>query len=66
MGVLPQVLEIIFKMKRKMSNEKITKNKKNFPTYKTCFYLFLSFGPLLLLDLIIFLFLIHFKQFKVI
>jgi hypothetical protein len=32
MGVLPQVLEIIFEEKRKMSNEKITRREINFPT----------------------------------
>jgi hypothetical protein len=45
MEVLPQALEITFEMQRKMSNEKITRNKKkNFPTYKTCFFFF--FPPL--------------------
>ncbi len=41
------------------------KNKKIsfFPSYKTCFFLF--FGPLLLSNLITFLFLIHLKRFKV-
>jgi hypothetical protein len=29
MGTLPQGLEIIFEVQRKMSNEKITKKKKN-------------------------------------
>jgi hypothetical protein len=61
MGTLPQVLEIIFEVQRKMSNEKITIRKISFPTYKTRFF----FGPLLLSSLITFLFLIHFKQFKV-
>jgi hypothetical protein len=37
MGTLPQVLEIIFEVQRKMSNEKITKRKISFPAYKTCF-----------------------------
>ncbi len=35
MGVLLQVLEIIFEVQRKMSNEKITRREINFPTYKT-------------------------------
>jgi hypothetical protein len=42
MGVLPQVLEIIFEVKRKMSNEKITRKKISFPTYKTRFFPFFS------------------------
>jgi hypothetical protein len=50
-------------VRRKMSNEKLmTKNK----TYKTCFvFVFFFVGPLLFLNLITFLFFIHFKQFKV-
>jgi hypothetical protein len=65
MGTLPQVIEITFEMQRKMSNEKITKRKISFSTYKTSF-LFPLFEPLLLSNLITFLFLIHFKRFKVI
>jgi hypothetical protein len=38
MGVLPQVLKIIFEVQRKTSNEKITRREINFPTYKTRFY----------------------------
>jgi hypothetical protein len=38
MGVLPQVLKIIFEVQRKMSNEKITRRKMSFPTYKTIFF----------------------------
>jgi hypothetical protein len=34
MGTLPQVLEIIFEVQRKMNNEKITIREINFPTYK--------------------------------
>jgi len=34
MGVSPEDLEIIFEVKREMSNEKITRKKKSFPTYK--------------------------------
>jgi hypothetical protein len=35
MGVLPQAIEIIFEVERERSNEKITRRKINFPTYKT-------------------------------
>jgi hypothetical protein len=35
MGAPPQALEIIFEVKRKRSNEKITRRKISFPTYKT-------------------------------
>jgi hypothetical protein len=35
--MLPQVLEIIFEVQRKMSNEKITR-EISFLTYKTCFF----------------------------
>jgi F0F1-type ATP synthase membrane subunit a len=61
MGVLLQVLEVMFEMQRKRINEK--NNKKKNKTYTTCF--FFLFEPLLLSNLITFLFLIHFKQFKV-
>jgi hypothetical protein len=37
MGTLLRVLEIIFKVQRKMSNEKITRREINFPIYKTRF-----------------------------
>jgi hypothetical protein len=40
MGALPQALEIIFEVQGKRSNEKITRKKKSFPTYKTHFFLF--------------------------
>jgi len=60
MGVLLQVLEIIFEVQRKMSNEKITRREINFPTYKT-YSIFFLFGPFLLSNFITFLFLIHFK-----
>jgi hypothetical protein len=62
MGMLPQVLKIIFEVQRKMSNERITIIEIIFSTYKTRF--FFSFGPLVLSNLITFLLLIHFKQFK--
>jgi hypothetical protein len=39
MGVLPQVLEIFFEVRRKMNNEKITRREISFPTYKTHFFL---------------------------
>jgi hypothetical protein len=66
MGTLPQALEIIFEMQRKMSNEKITRRKINFQLTKHDFFpsFFSLFGPLLFSHLIIFLSLIHFKQFK--
>jgi hypothetical protein len=62
MGVLPQALEIIFALQKKKSNEKITRRKISFPTYKTLFFFFffLPFAPLLLSNLITFLFLINF------
>ncbi len=37
MGVLPQALEIVFKVQRKRSDEKIKRRKISFPTYKTFF-----------------------------
>jgi hypothetical protein len=40
MGVLPRVLEIIFEVQRKMSNETIIKRKISFPTYTTRFFSF--------------------------
>jgi hypothetical protein len=63
MGALPQVLKIIFKMQRKMSNEKITRKELSFSPYKTFF--FFLFRHQLFSNLITFLFLIHFKRFKV-
>jgi hypothetical protein len=39
MGMLPQVLEIIFEMERKINNEKTTRREISFPTYKICFFL---------------------------
>jgi hypothetical protein len=38
MGMLPQVLEIIFEMQRKVGNEKIRRRKTSFPTYKTFYF----------------------------
>ncbi len=45
----------------------MTRRKISFPINKTCFFLFFFslFGPFLLSNLMNFLFLIHFKQFKV-
>jgi hypothetical protein len=63
--MLPQVLEIIFEVQRKMNNEKITRREINFPIYKTRFFCFFFFGPLILSNFITFLFLIHLKKFKV-
>jgi len=41
MGVLPQALEIIFKVQMKKSNEKVARRKICFSTYKNIFiYLF--------------------------
>ncbi len=58
MGVQPQTLEIIFEVQRKMSNEKITQNKHKKKTFQLtkCVFFFLLFGPLLLSNLITFLF----------
>jgi hypothetical protein len=61
MGVLPQASEVIFEVQMKWNNEKVKRRKISFSTYKTHFILFFFFGPLLFSNLIIFLFLIHFK-----
>jgi hypothetical protein len=47
MGVLPQGLEIMFEVQRKMSNEKITIKEISFSTYKTSFFFWtpLTFNP---------------------
>jgi F0F1-type ATP synthase membrane subunit a len=60
MGVAPQALEIIFEVQRKTINEKITRKKKQLYNLQNAFF-FLLFGPLLLSNLIPFLFLIHLK-----
>jgi len=62
MGALPQALEIIFEVQRKKNNEKITRGKISFPTYKMFF--FPLFGLVLFSNLITFLILIHLKRFK--
>ncbi len=62
MGTLPQVLEIIFEVQRKMSNEKITRKKISFSNLQNIFFVFIldpTFKPHN------FLFLIHFIWFKV-
>jgi hypothetical protein len=46
MGALPQALKIIFEVQMKRINEKITRRKINFPTYKTHFSLFSSLWTL--------------------
>jgi hypothetical protein len=62
MGTLPQALEIIFEVQKKRSNEKITRRKISFPTYKKKIFFFgVFFGPLLLSNLIAFLYFIHVK-----
>jgi hypothetical protein len=40
--MLPQAVEIIFEVQRKRSNEKTTRKKKSFPSYKTLFFFFLD------------------------
>jgi hypothetical protein len=64
MGTLSQVLEIIFEMKRKMSDEKITRREINVPTYNTSSLKKSFFGPLLLSNLITFLFLFILNDLK--
>jgi hypothetical protein len=61
MGALPQALVIILEKQRKRSNEKITRRKISFSTYNAFFKKVLLFGPLLLSNLITFLFLYNFK-----
>jgi hypothetical protein len=66
MGALSQALDIIFEVQRKRSNQKITlKKKKKFNLQNALFFFFLLFGPLLLSNLITFLYIIYLKQFKV-
>jgi hypothetical protein len=40
MGALPQALEILFEVQIKRSNEKITRRKISFPTYKLGVFFF--------------------------
>jgi hypothetical protein len=63
MGVLSQALEIILEVQRKRINEKITRRKISFSTYKTIIIIFGD--PLLLPNLLSFLIFIHLKQFEV-
>jgi len=61
MGTLPQVLEIIFEVQRKISNEKVTKKKKFSNLQNTFFFLFFLFGPFLLSNVITLFIFIHLK-----
>jgi hypothetical protein len=64
MGALPQVIKIIFEVKGKRNIEKKTR-KISFPIYKTSFFSFFSlFQPLLLSNLVSFLFFIDFQRLK--
>jgi hypothetical protein len=67
-GILPQALEIVFEMKRKRSNEKITrrrKKKKKLSNLRNTFFsVLLLFGPLLLSKLLTFSFLVHLTNLK--
>ncbi len=63
-GALPQALKSIFEVQRQRIDEKITRRKIRFLTYKKWVF-FLLFEPLLFSKLITFLFFNHFKQFKV-
>jgi hypothetical protein len=66
MGTLLRVLEIIFEVQRKRSNEKITRKKEVFQFTKHGFFSFSFFSlDLLFSKLIPFLFLIHLEIFKV-
>jgi hypothetical protein len=62
MGELPKTLEIVFEVQMKKINEKMTRRKISFSTYKMLF--FSPFGPLLFSNFITFLFFIHLKLFK--
>jgi len=64
MRMLPQALEIIFEVQRKKNNEKITRRKLSFSTYKMIFFLFLLFGRLLLSKLLTFSFLVILNDLK--
>jgi uncharacterized membrane protein len=64
MEALPQVLEIILEVQGKRSNEKDNKKKNKLSNLQNIFVFFsfsFPFGPLLLSNLITFLYLIHFK-----
>jgi hypothetical protein len=49
MEALPQASEIILEVQMARNNEKITRRKISFPTYKTLFFFLLVFGLLLFL-----------------
>jgi len=63
MGVLPQVLEIIFEVQRKMSKEKITIREINFSNLQKTFFFFL-FGSFILSNLLTFFFLFILNDLK--
>jgi hypothetical protein len=42
MGALPQAQEIVFKVQKKMSNEKIAKKKNKLSNSQRCFFFFLD------------------------
>jgi hypothetical protein len=57
MEALPQALEIILEVQMARNNEKITRKKISFPTYKTLFFFFFfSLDSSYFSNLIIFLF----------
>ncbi len=63
--MLPQALEIISEVQRKRINEKITRRKISFPTYKTRFFFFFpSFLTFPNFKPRNFLFFIRFKRFE--
>jgi hypothetical protein len=57
MRALPQALEITFEVQRKG----VKQEENKLSNLQNAFFYFLLFGPLLLGNLITFLFLIHFK-----
>jgi hypothetical protein len=62
MGVLPEALEILFEVQMKRSNEKVIRKKKVSKLTRCIFFLF---EPILLSNLITFLFFINFEQYKI-
>jgi len=65
MGALPRVLESSLKCKEKGVKKKYQDKKNRLSNLQNVVFFFPLFGPLLLSNLITFLFFIHFKQFKV-
>jgi hypothetical protein len=64
--MLLQILEIIFEVQRKRSVEKNNKKRNKLSILQNTFFsFFFLFGPILLSNLITFLFFIHFNWFKV-